>query len=230
MASFLFQSNRSEKPSAAAGAGEEEGGPVCPDPEDSDGAAMCDIRAHSAGGEVQQHGGDPEQDRAGVQLGAGCGCGLPGPSPPSWGRGLVGWCLHVSGLFYSELIEIQPKLASSRNNLLAHVTETFWVVWLQSLPVQNSKFRKLRVLPSLGVGSLSGRRCPCGGGFRPTCCHPRGKCAQGWLSLDHPWLYPFLKQTQGQGYRTLRMALLAWVRCLPKRKWVKRVLTESMHR
>lgn len=40
---------------------------MCPDPEDSDDAAVCDIGAHSAGGEVRRHGGDPDQDRAGVR-------------------------------------------------------------------------------------------------------------------------------------------------------------------
>lgn len=40
-----------------------------------------------------------------------------GPVLAAGGRGLFRWCLHLPGLFCSELTEIQLKLAYTRNNL-----------------------------------------------------------------------------------------------------------------
>lgn len=66
---------------------------------------------------------------------------------------------------------------------------------------------------SPGVESLSGRCSPCG--VVASCCHPRGVCFRA--GSHHRHLYPFLKQTQGQGNTTLRM-----VRCLPQKKMGRR--------
>ena len=43
MVLFFFQNNQPEEPGTAAGAGEEECGPVCPDAEDRDDAEVRDI-------------------------------------------------------------------------------------------------------------------------------------------------------------------------------------------
>lgn len=68
---FFFQNNQPEEPGTAAGAGEKERGPVCPDAEDRDDTEVRDIRARPDRGEVWWHGGDPDQDCAGARLAQG---------------------------------------------------------------------------------------------------------------------------------------------------------------